>query len=193
MIVQFSASESNIEKDIEIFRAITACVKENKCGLALEWIEEAYAATKKIKKTNVDPRNWTAIHKLIMESIKKADVCIFEASAKSFSIGFQTALALQLKKPILVLTRNDSLRDSFGSGIVSDLLTYKKYTSSNLSSIITTFLQQNELDLQDLRFNFVIDKEIHNYLRWAAFNANTTKAEVVRRLLRSKIKDANGE
>lgn len=192
MIVQFSASESNIEKEIDVFRQIVQVVRDNDCELALDWVEEAFQASKNAIRKNKDSRDWQTIHRRIIDSIKRADLCIYEASQKSFSIGFQTAMALQLKKPILVLTKNDSLRDSFGSGIVSDLLVYKKYDEKDLSAIITNFIEENRFEVQDLRFNFVIDKDIHNYLRWAAFNGNTTKAEVVRKLLRSKIKDSNG-
>ena len=193
MIVQFSASESDIKSNIGYFRQIAEAIKEEGCEFSIDWIEEAYQASQEIVKTGEDKRDWVAIHKSIIDGLKRADLCIFEASTKSFAVGFQTALALQMQKPILVLTRNQSLRDTFGAGIVSDLLTYKAYTKDSIGTIVGEFIKSNNLHLQDLRFNFVIDREIHNYLRWAAFYANTTRAEIVRRALRAKISETNGQ
>jgi hypothetical protein len=187
VLIQFSASESNILEDIPYYRAIVKAIHANDSELALDWVEKAYSKNKEINHGKVDTRNWASIHKQNIDALHRADLCIFEASAKSFAVGFQTALALHLQKPTLVLTRNDSLRNSFGSGIVSNLLTYKTYDLESLQGIVHEFVRENNLKVQDLRFNFVIDREIHNYLRWAAFKNNTTKAEVIRRILRGKI------
>lgn len=195
IIVQFSGSERNIGEDIRYYREIRRSIKNFGADLALDWIEDAYTTYTENRQnrseSKKDTRNWVSIHKASIDALKGADVCIYEATEKSFSIGFQTAMALQLKKPVLVLSRNNSLRNSFGSGIVSDLLTYKNYTEKTVSDVIKSFLEENNPSTHDLRFNFVIDKEINNYLRWASFQHNTTKAEIVRKLLRSKIEESN--
>lgn len=190
MKVHFTGSERNLREDMRYYRKIRQSIIDTGSTLSLDWIEDAYKNTK--SKNTEDKRDWGLLHKNTLEALKAADVCIYEATERSFSIGFQTALALRMKKPVLVLSRNDSMRDSFGSGIVSDLLLYESYrTIDDIDNIVKKFIDSNNLQLNDLRFNFVIDREIHNYLRSAAFNMNTTKAEVIRELLRAKIHDSN--
>jgi hypothetical protein len=194
MLVQFSGSERNLKEDMVYYREITKCVKDLGHELVIDWIEDAYTSQNEIKKAKTkDKREWKVIHAKSIDALKRADVCIYEATERSFSIGFQTALVLQMKKPVLVLLRNDSMRSSFGEGIVSDLLTYKTYTPDDLKSIVATFLKDHAFSVNDLRFNFVIDKDIDNYLRWMSFNSNTTKADIIRKILRQKIAESNGE
>jgi predicted DNA-binding protein len=48
---------------------------------------------------------------------------------------------------------------------------------------VSQFLEQNHIENKDLRFNFFIDRQIYNYLRWASFKTGKTKAEILRELV----------
>ncbi|MFO0920191.1 MAG: hypothetical protein U0451_00795 [Candidatus Saccharimonadales bacterium] len=133
----------------------------------------------------IDDRDWSLIQQKAIEDIHKADICIFESSKSSFAVGFQVAYALQLQKPCLVLKDKNGIKSNFGSGIVSNLLKYVTYEKDDdIVFTVRDFLSTNRLAAQDLRFNFVIDREIYNYLKWASFKTNSTKADIVRKLIR---------
>ena len=68
---------------------------------------------------------------------------------------------------------------------MSNLLKYVTYEKDDdIVFTVRDFLSTNRLAAQDLRFNFVIDREIYNYLKWASFKTNSTKADIVRKLIR---------
>lgn len=185
MIVHFIASKSNLQKDIEVFRLIRSVVLDLGHELARDWIEEEYNfMTSGKQHTTID---WKAVNEENMEAIARADLVIAEASAKSFSTGFQVANAVQQKKPVLILTYNDALGGTFGSGIAPDFVSSKVYTKETLRETITDFIGENEIDNKDLRFNFFIDRKIHNYLRWASYKTGKNKSEILRDLILREI------
>ena len=122
-----------------------------------------------------------------MDALTRADVVIVDASVKSFSVGFQAAVALQQKKPILMLARNKIGGGFFASGIDETLVTYKEFDSATLDKIVSEFLEENKIDVKDMRFNFFIDRQIYNYLRWASHKTGKTKAEILRDLVAKEI------
>jgi hypothetical protein len=68
------------------------------------------------------------------------------------------------------------------------MLTYKDYSEDNLEAVIREFLFENEISAKDMRFNFFLDRRIHNYLRGAAYKTGKTKAEILRDLVRRDIR-----
>lgn len=188
MIVRFSGSESNIQHKYAMYKRILDVISE-KDKLSFNWIDEAlFYSFKKNEPGFVDDRDWSHIQKKAIEDIHASDVCIFESSKSSFAVGFQVAYALQQQKPCLVLKDMNGIKSNFGSGIVSNLLTYKTYKdSSDINHFVREFLEENRLVAQDLRFNFVIDREIYNYLKLASFKSNTTKADILRKMIREQI------
>lgn len=188
MLVRFSGSESNIQDKYTIYKKILEVIQE-KDQLSYNWIDEALIYSFKKGEPNfIDDRDWGLIQKNAIEDIHRADVCIFESSKSSFAVGFQVAYALQQQKPCLVLKDVDGIKSNFGSGIVSNLLKYVTYeTLDDVIKELRDFLDTNRLAPQDLRFNFVIDREIFNYLKWSSFKTNSTKADIVRKLIRDNI------
>lgn len=188
MLVRFSGSESNIQDKYTIYKKILEVIQE-KDQLSYNWIDEALIYSFKKGEPNfIDDRDWGLIQKNAIEDIHRADVCIFESSKSSFAVGFQVAYALQQQKPCLVLKDVDGIKSNFGSGIVSNLLKYVTYeTLDDVIKELRDFLDTNRLAPQDLRFNFVIDREIFNYLKWSSYKTNSTKADIVRKLIRDNI------
>lgn len=186
MIVHFIASESDIVKDITTLRTIVKTLHSNGYSLARDWIEPAYA--RRVKDHKYETTDWNSVYSESLEAISKADVVIAEATNESFSMGYQVCYAMQQKKPILLLRKKLATEDVFAVGLASTYVLHKEYEKpSEVEAIITKFLNDNRIENKDLRFNFFIDRQIYNYLRWAAFKTGKTKAEILRDLVKHEI------
>lgn len=140
----------------------------------------------------LDDSDWENICREELSAADRADLLIVEASNKgSFGVGYVAAVCLDRKKPTLLLLEKGSLQGSFINGLKHPLLTRGEYDAENLAEIVIDFIQQNTVSSKDLRFNFVIDRQIYNYLRWRSHTSGKTKAEVVRDLLLKDIYSKN--
>lgn len=188
MLVHFIASRTDIEKDINYFMAIKRVVEELGHELSLDWITPTYELMQSGQYSSaINEADWKKINKDNLGALARADVVIAEATARGFSTGYQVATALQQKKPVLTLSRNNDLGGTFSTGLTSDFLRSENYTEENLHDIVSKFIQDNTIDTKDMRFNFFIDRQIYNYLRWAAFKTGKTKAEILRELVQREI------
>jgi hypothetical protein len=186
MIVHFTASKRDIVEEYQNLSKIAGIIKSLGHTFAREWWDEEYG---RAKAGNGEPDvDWKKINEEAMGALARADVVIIEATAKTLSVGFQLANAIQQKKPVLVLTKNNSLSGTFGSGISSDLVRFADYDDENITKIVSDFLHDNTIDTKDMRFNFFINRPIYNYLRWASFKTGKTKAEILRELVEREIK-----
>jgi hypothetical protein len=181
MIVHFIASKGSIEKYIGNYRQIIEIIRGLGHEIARDWVEREYNLQK--KNGTHSSINWQEVAEENTTALARADIVIADASAKSFSTGFQVANAIQQKKPVLILADDGSLKDTFASGIKSDFINIAEYTNENLKDIICDFMVNNEIDNKDLRFNFFIDRKIHNYLRWASYKTGKNKSEILRELV----------
>lgn len=188
MLVHLVGSRSEIEKHFLYLRRITAVIKDEDHELADDWVDRTYRAGVKENKKFEDTE-WIQLYRESVEAINKADVVIAETSVPSFSVGYQVALAAKMKKPTLVLNREGVERSFFASGIETGI-EYRKYNKDNLSKITRDFLQENNISVKDMRFNFFIDRQIYNYLRWTALKTGKTKAEILRSLVAKEIEDS---
>ncbi|HET7302587.1 MAG TPA: hypothetical protein VFI74_04625 [Candidatus Saccharimonadales bacterium] len=192
MLINFVASKSNIESEIEYYRRIVEAFKKGGHTLISDWFEEAFEMWQ--KQSDFDELDWESIYAFQMESIAKADIVIADATVRSFAVGFQVAMALQQKKPTLVLQREESSNGAYYPSSAKDnLLKHRTYNSKNLEEIIDEFVKENTIDNKDLRFNFFIDRKIYNYLRWAAFKTGKTKAEILRDLVKNEIEKQDAQ
>jgi hypothetical protein len=188
MIVHFIASEFDIIKDIETLRNIVGVLHKHEYSLARDWIEPAYA--RRLKNEAFRPDDWSSVYQESLEAIAKSDVVIAEASNESFSLGYQVSYAMQQKKPILLLHKKNAVKDVFAQGLTGTYVLHKEYDDeTELDEMISQFLEDNRLDNKDLRFNFFIDRQIYNYLRWASFRTGKTKAEILREMVQREIKE----
>lgn len=185
MIVHFIGSKRDIKRNYEYYDKIRSSILALGHTIAHDWLEREYDFIKS-GQAHVDT-DWQKINDENMAALSRSDIVIAEASARSFSTGFQVANAIQQKKPVLVLTRNDELSGTFGAGIVSDFVRTTNYTLDNVRDIIADFINENNIDSKDLRFNFFIDRQIHNYLRWAAYKTGKNKSEILRELVLREI------
>ncbi|SRR6266542_5486467 len=188
MIVHLITSKKNLDQTIPYLRRITTAIHNNESTIARDWIEPAYVRysneSKGVKRSPVD---WKAVQKDNLEAIAKADVVIAEATETGFGIGYQVAYAVQLKKPVLILRKEDANTDSFASGVDNVNVRYREYDEKTLEKLVESFLEENDISTKDMRFNFFIDRPIYNYLRWSSLKTGKTKAEVLRELVQREI------
>ena len=185
MIIHFVGSRYEIADNIEPLRKIVDVIKSKNYALAHDWVEEAYNRQQK-EGIDFKETDWTLLYKDSVEAINKADVVVAETSTPSFSVGYQVALAVSMKKPTLVLSREGVEKSFFASGIEAGV-EYKKYNIDTVGGILSDFLASNDIATKDMRFNFFIDRPIYNYLRWAALKTGKTKAEILRSLVQQDI------
>lgn len=185
MIIHFIASKRDMKRNYEFYEKIRGSILALGHIIAHDWLEEEYAFVQSGKEhVHTD---WKKINDTNMAALSRCDLVIAEASARSFSTGFQVANAIQQKKPVLVLTRNHALEGTFGAGIVSDFVRTANYKLDDVRDVIADFINENNIDNKDLRFNFFIDRQIYNYLRWAAYNTGKNKSEILRELILREI------
>lgn len=184
MKVHFIASRTSLEKDIESLRHILKAVRATGHEVTDEWLENAYELLVLSKGTRED---WYAIFKKRQEAIAQSDVVIAETSHENFGVGYQVALAVNQKKPVLLLHHKSADKNAFATGVVDDWVKHEEYDEKTLNSIVQKFLDDNDIKSKDMRFNFFIDRKIYNYLRWSALKTGKTKAEILRDLVEKEI------
>lgn len=185
MLVHFVASHSNIEKDIEYFREISKAIQECNHELTRDNVEPVYELVSSGQyEKKAEEIDWKKLNKEHMEAIAKADTVIAEVTARSFSSGYQVALAIKEKKPTLILARNSNLKASFRAGLSSDFVKVVEYRNrEDLHDIVIDFIAQNSIGPKDLRFNFFMDRKIYNHIRWIAYKTGKSKSEIIREAL----------
>lgn len=188
MKVHLITSRPTLEKDIETLRKMISIIKDAKHSLVRDWIEEEYS-----RSTNpaLRPANWPEIYKANLEAIARADVVIAETSYENFGVGYQVAVAVQQKKPVLLLRHDHADKNAFVTGVEDGWAKRENYTEESLPGLMNKFLADNDIQAKDMRFNFFIDRPIYNYLRWAAYKTGKTKAEILRELVAREIDKAN--
>jgi len=189
MLVNFIASRKDMKEDMPYFRRINELIERNGHELTRKWIENVYQMVMNGHyDEEVRKANWKEINREQIDALGRADVVIVEATARSFSTGYQACLAIQSQKPTLILTRHGSLGGTFRSSLSSDFLRNVEYkTMEELDTHVTTFLEENSISSKDLRFNFFIDRKIHTFLRWASYKTGKPQSEIVRELLNKEI------
>ena len=185
MLVHFVGPRGDIGGDIEYLRKVVSVIEKEGHEIVNNWVKNAYEDVGE-QGENLDNLDWPLLYKGSIEALSRADAVIAETSTPSFSVGYQVAQAVNMKKPILVLNREGVEKSFFASGIEAGI-DYQKYTPETIDEILTKWLRDNDIDTKDMRFNFFINRSIYNYLRWTALKTGKTKAEILRNLVEREI------
>lgn len=138
-------------------------------------------------------RDIKQIYKKCMTAIHEANLVIIEDTVSNFSTGHQITVALQRKKPTLVLWQGNKHRQfnqMFLHGIESDILEISEYNEQNYKEIIHSFIQKYQGAQDRNRFHLVLNNVERRYLDWAQFNKKESRTTVIRDALR---KEMNGD
>ncbi len=125
------------------------------------------------------------LYKARIQSINEADICIFDCSYPSLSIGFLIDKSLEQGKPTIVLYFKDKGKDTtpyFISGIDNERLILQGYTEKTLKKIIRDSLELAK-ERRDKRFNFFISPRLLEYLEKVSKEEGMTKSKFIRNLI----------
>lgn len=120
-------------------------------------------------------------YKDMINSISKADICIFEASMPSFGIGYLVEKSLSLSKPTIVLFYKEN--SSFVLPYVeNERLLTKIYTDKNLDKILKQSIILAK-ERRDKRFNFYLSTKLLEYVENLSKEEGVTKSKVMRDII----------
>lgn len=125
-------------------------------------------------------------HKETVKDIKEADICVFEASVHSLSVGYLVNLSLDLGKPVVVLVKEKVPPLVFQS-IKSENLFFASYNRENLGKKLKSVLGR-AAENTDVRFNFFVTPKILAYLDWLSKKKRLPRAVYLRNLIEKDIK-----
>lgn len=152
MIVHLIGSMRKFDEDLPYLRQIAETVYENDGTIANKWFDAV--ATRAANVSNREEKLlWPEIVSENIEVIGRSDVVIVEGSRFAFNSGYQVAIALQKRKPLLYLCRTNE--DEYNwpdklyvSGIEADeLFTFEKYiTKEELKEKVSMFINEHRTD-----------------------------------------------
>ena len=115
----------------------------------------------------------------IRKGILIADAVIIEASYEDFQLGFETAFAVENKKPLLCL----SIHENFSEKMKYRYLTGAKYNEYNIEEIVENFIDMIKKDQFSKRFNCFLTHSQIVYLKSSAKSNNINVSEYLRSLI----------
>src|SRR5690606_21754012 len=125
------------------YQAITEVVHDNGAVISRDWIGGAHNRLNKGIDRDLSKVDWAAMYKENLDGIQRADIVIQEATNFGFQEGFYTAEALRLKKPVLIVTRED-IRQRVIYGMEHKLLSKYQYTDvTDLKKVVHKFIKTN--------------------------------------------------
>jgi hypothetical protein len=185
MKVHFAASLSDFEQHAEAYAEITEAIRHSGGHVVRDWLDEA-TADNAMNKTYTKPE-WQAISDLTLDAVVQADLVIVDASMPTFSLGYQAAVALAHKKPLLVLFQEGNENHELIYDSSYSLMDIQVYAShKDIKSIVTTFIGMHNIDSKDMRFNMFLDRESYTYLNWESAKTGKTKAQIIREIVRKQ-------
>lgn len=184
MRVHFIASVKNYDRDVNAYTKIIQLLKKNGLTLAVDWLSD-------ISKDISKEKDWKSIYSDNIDAVTKSDIVVAEVTNKSFLVGFQVSSALQMKKPVLLLSTTNEVDSVVGVDLNEENIRYSQYNEKNLESIVEEFVKQNIRDGKQVRFNFFIDKKLLNYVNWRSLKYGIAKSEVIRTALKNDMEKSD--
>ena len=127
------------------------------------------------------------IYKACIKALKESDLVIVEDTVSNFSTRHQITVALQCRKPTLVLWQGSKYRQfkqMFIHGIDSDILQISEYDRDGVNGLIQGFINKYENIHEKNRFHLVLTGVERQYLDWAQYVNYESRTKVVRDALR---------
>lgn len=122
------------------------------------------------------------LHKEAIEGIKKADICVFEASRHSLSVGYLINYSLNLGKPTVVLSQSESVSEIFKKLNLPRLIFVHYKNLDELKRNLKRVIRKAAAQV-DIRFNFFITPSLLSYLDWIASKRKIPRAVYLRGLI----------
>jgi len=134
----------------------------------------------------LSPEELNSLHQKNLKSIKKAEICVFEASLHDLSVGFLINYSLDLGKTVIILSQSKEVLLSFES-MKSESLILIHYSGKTLEEKLKEALKQAKKKI-DIRFNFFVTPQILSYLNWLSGERRIPRAVYLRSLIEREMK-----
>lgn len=121
--------------------------------------------------------------------IKQADICVFEVSYSSTSIGHEIAMALHGSKPVIALRVSDAPRNIILNTINDSRLQLVDYSPADVNQVVCNALEYANGQL-DQRFTLIMPASLISYLD-SVSTQGVSRSEYIRNLIRKDILDKN--
>lgn len=192
MKVHLISSMRKFDEDVIPLQRIADILHANGDHVALDWFS-AVKGRKERQSVQESSLDWPEIVHQNVNAIIHADAVIIEGSRFNYSQGYQTAVALQHKKPVLNLYRTDlpeykEWPDKFYVSGVSDPLFHSVPYEKNddLEKIVTEFLNKINPKTIEVNFNIAIDQDTLKYIDALSYNSNSSRSAVIKTILTDK-------
>lgn len=128
-------------------------------------------------------------YEAIRRGIMAVDAVVIEVSFQDIQIGYEAALAVVSKKPVLCL----SIFEDFSQKIDNRYFFGAKYSELNVEEIVAEFVQMAKKKRLGERFNMFLSKAQETYLEKRAKDEGITRSEFLRQLIeRDRAGSKNG-
>jgi len=122
-----------------------------------------------------------AFYKDMVNSIKKADICIFEATVPSAGVGYLINKSLSLSKPTVILFYKET-RSYLLPGIEDERLVIFTYDKENYRQVLKKAFREIK-NYHDRRFNFFLNPKTLSAIEQRSRQLGMTKSAYVRGLI----------
>lgn len=192
MKIYFTCSTAEFKQYRDNYWAIRNYLVENGHILTRDWLAEA---DNRLDTKQIELGDIKEIYKACLQAIREAELVIIDDTVSNFSTGHQITLALQLRKPTLVLWQGGKHRQfkhMFIHGIESDILEIAEYDRNNLTNTMQVFINKYEDTNERNRFHLVLNGVERNYLDWVQYVKGKSRTKVIRAAL-DEIMDTDRE
>ena len=189
MKIYFTCSTSEFEKHYTEYSLIRQAIINQGHILTRDWIPET---KEKIEKgIDVRVKDYKEIYKSCVYALETSDVVIVEDTVSNFSTGHQITLALQSRKPTLVVwsleKRHQHFNSMFISGIESEFLETQYYKLEDIDKIISKFIYKSQKLKDEERFNLKLNKFERIYLDWSKEKYGNSRTNTIRKAINKLI------
>lgn len=149
-------------------------------------------AEERIRNKQHDMADIKEIYRYNITALRESELVIVEDTVSNFSTGHQITMALQYRKPTLVLWRGEKhkqFKQMFIHGIESDLLEVSEYTDETIERVIKVFVQKYQDVDERNRFHLVLNSTERQYIDWAQHSQNKSRTKIIREALKSMIEE----
>ncbi len=124
----------------------------------------------------------------VVKWIKKADVCVYEVSYPSTSVGHELTMALQMGTPVVALHVKGTQPNRIMEGIHDEKFQLLEYKPEGVAKLVKDAVEYAG-EQMDTRFNFFISPRIGNFLDWIAKEKKVPRAVFLRQLIERDMKE----
>ena len=189
MKIHFTCSTAEFDTYRDDYFSIRNFILQSGHILTRDWLPHT---EKRIKSGLKELYDIKEIYKRNIDALHEAELIIVEDTVSNFSTGHQITIALQQRKPTLVLWQGRKHRkfdQMFIHGIDSRVLQVTEYLPCDLSTIITEFINKYENIRETNRFHLVLNGFERQYLDWAQFNKNLSRTKIIKKALFRAMQD----